>query len=562
MHTAARPFASVGVSLAGAAAIAVAPVMAPTVSTQIHHMEAQIERAAVHLTAAVNPFEAYAQAFNNTVASLQTIVSTAQTNGPTPILTAALNNQLAALQDLLKLVTSPGSVKVDPSPQPAVPFASAPPLLNALGSTLGQIGTNLTTAVPPLLAAAVNDLAKGNVEDATNQLLLVGLNALIPLTNLLGPGINSIAYPLQGLVSAIDRLGPLGVIAANPLQNAVNVLNTLNQGFGGLQPSNALVIVGGLLGPLIQAPAALAASVQDVIDATRTGDLGKVATALVSIPATVLGGVLNGGYGPDLSTVIDTGLPGVPLYAGGLLTSFGINIGGGPLGFTVNLPGPVAALQLLQKLVADALKPPPITTAKTAAATTAPVAANAVPATDATTVALPAATVVKALPAKTATDTTKPVDQTTTKTDTTKTDPTSPTDAPTKTPVTKPDSSTGTGTDTATDTNGATKPADTGSTSGSTGSTSGSTGSTSGSTGTGTDTAGTDTGTTGTGKTPTKGQGKGADHATGGDSKSGDSGETKGGTKTETKPAKTGAKPAKALHGAGQTKEGKSSHAK
>ncbi|BCI83874.1 hypothetical protein MTY66_54990 [Mycolicibacterium sp. TY66] len=548
MHTAARPFASVGVSLAGAAAIAVAPVMAPTVSTQIHHVEAQIERAAVHLTAAVNPFEAYAQAFNNTVASLQTIVSTAQTNGPTPILTAALNNQLAALQDLLKLVTSPGSVKVDPSPQPAVPFASAPPLLNALGSTLGQIGTNLTTAVPPLLAAAVNDLAKGNVEDATNQLLLVGLNALIPLTNLLGPGINSIAHPLQGLVSAIDKLGPLGVIAANPLQNAVNVLNTLNQGFGGLQPSNALVIVGGLIGPLIQAPAALGAAVQDVIDATRTGDLGKVATALVSIPATVINGVLNGGYGPDLSTVIDTGLPGVPLYAGGLLTSFGINIGGGPLGFTVNLPGPVAALQLLQKLVADALKPPPITTAKTVAATTAPVAANAVPATDATTVALPAATVVKALPAKTATDTTKPVDQTTTKTDTTKTDPTSPTDAPTKTPVTKPDSSTGTGTDTATDTSGATKPADTGSTSGSTGGTSGSTG--------------TDTGTTGTGKTPTKGQGKGADHATGGDSKSSDSGETKGGTKTETKPAKTGTKPAKALHGAGQTKEGKSSHAK
>ncbi|TXH20473.1 MAG: hypothetical protein E6R06_22055 [Mycobacterium sp.] len=549
MHTAARPFASVGVSLAGAAAIAVAPVMAPTVSTQIHHMEAQLERAAVHLTAAVNPFEAYAQAFNNTVASLQTIVSTAQTNGPTPILTAALNNQLAALQDLLKLVSSPGSVKVDPSPQPAVPFASAPPLLNALGSTLGQIGTNLTTAVPPLLAAAVNDLAKGNVEDATNQLLLVGLNALIPLTNLLGPGINSIAYPLQGLVSAIDKLGPLGVIAANPLQNAVNVLNTLNQGFGGLQPSNALVIVGGLLGPLIQAPAALGAAVQDVIDATRTGDLGKVATALVSIPATVLNGVLNGGYGPDLSTVIDTGLPGVPLYAGGLLTSFGINIGDGPLGFTVNLPGPVAALQLLQKLVADALKPPPVTTAKTAAAaTTAPVAANTVPATDATTIALPAATVVKALPAKAATDATKPADQTT-KTDTTKTDTTNPTDVTTKPAVTKPDSSTGTGTDTATDTSGTTKPADTGS-----GST---TGSTSGSSDTGS------TGTPGTGTTPTKGQGKGADHATGGDSKSGaDGGDTKGGTKSETKPGKTGTKPAKAPRGAGHTKESKSSHAK
>jgi len=540
MHTAARPFASVGVSLAGAAAIAVAPVMAPTVSTQIHHMEAQIERTAVRLTAAVDPFAAFGEAFKNTVASLQTIVSTAQTNGPTPILTAALNNQLAALQDLLKLVSSPGSVKVDPSPQPAVPFSPAPPLLNAVGTTLGQIGTNLTTAVPPLLAAAVNDLAKGNVEDATNQLLLVGLNALIPLTNLIAPALNSIAYPLQGLVTAIDKLGPLGAIAANPLQNAVNVLNTLNQGFGGLQPSNALVIVGGLLGPLIQAPAALAASVQDVIDAARTGDLGKVATSVISIPATVLNGLLNGGYGPDLSTVIDTGLPGVPLYAGGLLTSFGINLGGGPLGFTVNLPGPVAALQLLQKLVADALKPPPITTAKTA------VAANAVPATDATTVALPAAAVVKALPAKAATENTKPAEQTPTKPDTTPKDATSPAETPAETAVTKPDSSTETGTDTGTNTSGTTKPANTG---------------------------GSDATPTSGGPTGTKGETAAGDHTTGAGTKGDTKGDTKGGDSKPdakpakadpkpTKPGKTTSKPAKASTSTGQAKDSKSSHAK
>ena len=543
MHTAARPFASVGVSLAGAAAIAVAPVMAPTVSTQIHHMEAQIERTAVRLTAAVDPFAAFGEAFKNTVASLQTIVSTAQTNGPTPILTAALNNQLAALQDLLKLVSSPGSVRVDPSPQPAVPFSPAPPLLNAVGTTLGQIGTNLTTAVPPLLAAAVNDLAKGNVEDATNQLLLVGLNALIPLTNLIAPALNSIAYPLQGLVTAIDKLGPLGAIAANPLQNAVNVLNTLNQGFGGLQPSNALVIVGGLLGPLIQAPAALAASVQDVIDAARTGDLGKVATSVISIPATVLNGLLNGGYGPDLSTVIDTGLPGVPLYAGGLLTSFGINLGGGPLGFTVNLPGPVAALQLLQKLVADALKPPPITTAKTAVAATA---ANAVPATDATTVALPAAAVVKALPAKAATENTKPAEQTPTKPDTTPKDAPSPAETPTKTAVTKPDSSTETGTDTGTNTSGTTKPANTG---------------------------GSDATPTSGGPTGTKGETAAGDHTTGAGTKGDTKGDTKGGDSKPdakpakadpkpTKPGKTTSKPAKASTSTGQAKDSKSSHAK
>ncbi|WP_165605500.1 hypothetical protein [Mycolicibacterium mucogenicum] len=41
-----------------------------------------------------------------------------------------------------------------------------------------------------------------------------------------------------------------------------------------------------------------------------------------------------------------------------------------------------------------------------------------------------------------------------------------------------------------------------------------------------------------------------------------DGGDTKGGTKSETKPGKTGTKPAKAPRGAGHTKESKSSHAK
>ncbi|MDH6245633.1 hypothetical protein M2432_003284 [Mycobacterium sp. OTB74] len=61
MHTAVRPFASVGVSLVGATAIAVTPVMAPAVSTQIHRIGAQIEQAAVHLTAAADPLAAYTQ---------------------------------------------------------------------------------------------------------------------------------------------------------------------------------------------------------------------------------------------------------------------------------------------------------------------------------------------------------------------------------------------------------------------------------------------------------------------------------------------------------------------
>lgn len=447
MHTAARPFASAGVSLIGATAIAMTPVLAPTISTQIHHAEAQIEQVAVQLAAAANPFSAYGDLFADTIANLQTIISTAQSNGPTPILTSALNNQLTGLQDILTLLSAPGSLSVSAGGQPAVPFAAAPSLIHALGSTLGQVGTNLTGAVPALLKSAVTDLLKGNVEDATNQLLLVGLNALIPLTNLITPGINAIAYPLQAVVSAIDHLGPLAAIIANPLQNVVNVLNTLNQGFQGLQPSNALTIVGGLLGPVLEAPAALGAAAQHVIDAVRAGNLGKVVTAILSIPATVIGGVLNGGFGPDLSSVIKTGLDGVPLFAGGLLTVFGINIGGGPMGFTVNLPGPIAALQILQKLIAGALKPPSVTKTTTTTPTTTAAAlpaASSLPAATAATIALPAAAV------KTATADATKANTATTETGTTTKPPTTVPDSttqPTKTGTTQSDSSSSSGKD-------------------------------------------------------------------------------------------------------------------
>lgn len=396
MHTAVRPFASIGVSLVGATAIAITPVIAPTLPAQIHHIEAQVQQVAVDLAAASNPFAAYGELYNDTVASLQTIISTFKTNGLTPILTTALGNARTSIQDIMTLLSSPGSLSVSTAGQPGVPFAAAPSLISALGSTVGQIGSNLTTVVPGLLKSALTDLLSANVEDATNQLLLVGLNALIPLTNLLAPAINAIAYPLQAVVSAIDHLGPLATILANPLQNVVNVLNTLNQGFLGLTPTNAMTVIGGLLGPVIEAPAALGAAVQNVINAARSGNLGNVVTSILSIPATVINGVLNGGFGPDLSSVINTGLAGVPLLAGGLLTSFGITLVNTGLGFIANLPGPVAALQTLVKLIAGALKAPSVVkTTKTATSATTSTAAlpaaSSIPAVTAATIALPAA---------------------------------------------------------------------------------------------------------------------------------------------------------------------------
>jgi len=392
MHTAVRPFTSVGVSLVGATAIAMAPVLSPTVAAQLHSAQTQIEHAAVQLAAAASPQSVYNDVYQAALTNIQGILTTQLAN-PTPILTAALKTQIAALQSLLKVAAAPGTL-VDATGHPGVPFTDAPGLVTALGTAAQQVFTNVTTLVPPLLQSALDNLLQGNVEEANNQVLLATMTAIIPLTDVLPSLVNSIAHPLQDVVSAMSAFGPVAAIMVNPLQNVVNVLNTLNQPYSGLPVSNATFVVGGLIGPLIEAPAALGAGVQHIIDAAGTGDLGNVVNAMLTLPATVIGGILNGGYGPDLSSVIDSGIPGVPLYANGLLGSF--NLVTDPnvptWGFHVTLPGPVSALQTLGNLIAGALKAPKVAAAPAALAAGA-TAANAVPELTAKSLTVQTATV-------------------------------------------------------------------------------------------------------------------------------------------------------------------------
>lgn len=411
MHTAVRPFATSGVvALVGAGFIAATPIVAPPLATKIEH-------AATQLAATSSPFSAYSDVFADTVKNLQGVFATAQANGPAPILSAVFHNQIAAIQDILDLLSPAAKAQLAAAPNAsAAAVASAASLPAALQATLGQIFSGLTAGAPPLLASAIQDLLHGNVETAVNQVLLAGLKVLFPLTNLIAPALDGIANPLQGLVNTIDKFGPLATILANPVQNVVNVLHALNEGFLGLpSPTNAVTILGGLLGPLIQVPAAAGAAVQGIIDAARQGNIGAVLKAVISVPAVVIGGILNGGYGPDLSSVVDTGLGGIPVLAGGLLTQFGF-VGTDVLKLV--LPGAIPALQTLQKLIADALKPPTVTKASAAAA--APTAAvSTVPDPAATTVTLATA------------DTKSPTAQTPTTVDT-------PKDPPKDTSTTKP----------------------------------------------------------------------------------------------------------------------------
>lgn len=467
MHTAVRPFAASGVvALVGAGFIAATPIVAPPLATKIEH-------AATQLTASSNPFSAYGAVFENTVDNLQSIFTTAAANGPAPILSAVYQNQVAALKDILNLLSPGAKAQLAAAPNASAAAVTAAASLPAtLQTTLGQIFSGLTAGAPPLLAGALQDLLHGNVEDAVNQALLAGLTVLFPVTNLIAPVLDGIANPLQGLVNAVDKLGPLATILVNPLQNVVNVINALNANFLGLPgaPTNLVSALGGVLGPLIQAPAAAGAAVQGIIDAARKRNIGAVLKAIISAPAVVLGGILNGGYGPDLSSVIKTGLD-LPLFGGGLLTQFAITFANNVL--SVNLAGTIPALQTLQKLIADALKPPVVKKAAVTAAVTT------VPDTNATTVTLATAdakapgadkptTADQATPAADTPKDTTPTEETTTKPaadDATAPEPVKSTPADTDTPATsdytdsstKPDTTTGGKPDTKPDTKGDTK---------------------------------------------------------------------------------------------------------
>lgn len=367
-----RSYLTAGVALVGASVIAVSPLAPPM--PEIHlpdvHLPS-IHGAEVELAALTSQFPAYGQVFDAAVANLEGILKTAAAN-PTPILTKILSNQSTAIQALLaSLPTSADQLAnavtkaaaADPTTKLSQLLDSEPGalqvLVTALQTAFGQVSTALTTTVPPLLQGALTDLSSANVAGAINNVLLAALTPVFPLTTVLGPALGVIAEPLQTMVDAINALGPVGTVIANPLQNVVNVLNLPTT-----QSANVMLAVSGLIGPLIEAPAATGAAIQGVIDAISKGDAAGVLGAVVDAPAVIAGGVLNGGLGPDIGDLVSPalGLPPGLLHAvfGGVLSP---PLSVGPDG-SIETSGTLAGLQTLAGLIAGVLKPPAIPAAQ------------------------------------------------------------------------------------------------------------------------------------------------------------------------------------------------------
>lgn len=332
MQIALRPYATAGVTLVAAGAIAMSPVLPVTkIEVAVH----QASSAAVALAA--SPFDVYGQVLQDTIANVRSVGQTAFANGPFPLLQKILENQAANLGAL-------GS---------------------AVGASGGALLKSVMTDVPTLLRQSLTELGQGNVEASLNSLINVVLTPLLA-------GVN----PLTGAL-----LPALQHAIADPLQNLANVANQL--------PNIGLELGLAVLGPTLGGLGAVGAAVQGVVDAVRTGNLGKVLTAVVQAPAVMVNGLLNGGYGPNVGGLI--GLEGINVVAGGLFNP------GGFADNTLTLPGLVASLVNVRNTIVNAL------TASAKTPTTAPttaVSSTALP-TAASTVTLS----VKAPAAKSATTT-------------------------------------------------------------------------------------------------------------------------------------------------------------
>jgi hypothetical protein len=175
-----------------------------------------------------------------------------------------------------------------------------------LVSGLAHAAQGSIAGVPPILAEAVGQIASGQIQDATETL---------------GTGI-------------VQTLLPLIVPLLQPINNLAAVGDQLQ----------TIVALGGLavLQPPLAALESTGQAIQGVVDAVSKGDLAGAVTAIVSVPAVMLNGVLNG-YAPTATA--------------GLLTP-----GLGTLSILVNI----------RDTILNAIKPTPVaTSAVTQTATTA-----------------------------------------------------------------------------------------------------------------------------------------------------------------------------------------------
>jgi hypothetical protein len=184
-------------------------------------------------------------------------------------------------------------------------------------------------------------------------------------------------------------------LTANEIENAVNqlVFAAAKAGVSVAQLTTPLVarILGvpepqaaafltigtiGLLGPLFSGTGAVGSALQDVVD---SDSLEELVVSVIGAPGTIIGGVVNGGYGPNLATLAIPALialgefPNIPpqfwpaVFSGGLIN--------GPDSVPpIILPGTIPTLQGLVEQLFGLFSPAAAMNVQSVSALAAPVA--------------------------------------------------------------------------------------------------------------------------------------------------------------------------------------------
>ncbi|UGU34166.1 hypothetical protein LT350_15190 [Mycolicibacterium smegmatis] len=290
MQQAVRSYLTAGVAFAGAGVIAVSPVapLPPDITERAQ------SSAGVALSALANPIDGYAAAFTAALKNAEALTARIAA-APAPILSNIVRNQVNSAAGVATF---------------AEVFTSS--VITALADT------------PEQLQSAVEKFSAGDVTGALETVL----------QTVLGPVVNGV---VDTLLFNPDVWAGLQNAIRQPVANTLSVIDLLAD-------PEVYNVLGPLLAPvqlLTDLTDAVGAAGDDVFAGIKTGDLEKVANAVINL-------------GPNFTYALLNGAPGMPGFSAGLL---------GPQGV-------VAGLLTLRDMVADAIAPA-TTAAKTAAGTAA-----------------------------------------------------------------------------------------------------------------------------------------------------------------------------------------------
>lgn len=300
MQIAVRSTYAAGVALIGAGVIAVSPVSPPTTTSL--HLPA-VQSSAVQLAAAANPITQWEQIVTEALQNTKTLV-TGVFADPAPVLGRIVKNELSNFGTL-------GGALRD--------FATA---------FVGQLGD-----VPAGLRTGLSQVFTGHISDGFQTLFQTVLTPIL--------------VPIISLPNFLTDVQGFFVKPVQNLANAITAAVTPAGGGMGWLLSAGLPVVS----MLADSVAASGDSLQSVYNALKAGKLGAAIGAILAIPGTITGALLNG-YNDD---------------------------GGGLLGPNGLLQGFRNALKVIAAAIAPVV-PAPAAASKSAGSPTAtPVAALATP---------------------------------------------------------------------------------------------------------------------------------------------------------------------------------------